>query len=119
MQTLYNGAVGYERVKSFIGSVIFGLIGIFMIGSAINTFLYPAPPPPPPNLNTPSNTQTTTLAWYWISLIGLILCLFSYGLYFMATSQNETVKNVLAAQGALDAFSFLNNRQGGDFNTGE
>jgi hypothetical protein len=123
MQTLYNGAVAYERIKSFIASIVLGLIGICLIGFAINTFLYPPPPPIKTSsidlYNPPSTTQTGTLAWYWTSLIGLIFCLISYGLYFMATSQNETVKNVLAAQGAIDAFSFLSHNRGGDFNVGE
>jgi len=119
MQTLYNGAVGFERIKSFIASIVLGLIGICMIGCAINTFLYPPPPPPQTSSITPSTTQTSIQAWYWTSLSGLIFCLISYGFYFMATSQNETVKNVLAAQGAIDAFSFLSHNRGGDFNVGE
>jgi hypothetical protein len=119
MQTLYNGAVGFERIKHFTGSIVFGLVGICMIGSAINTLLYPPPPPTKTSSNAPSTTQTGTLAWYWTSLFGLIFCLISYGLYFMATSQNETVKNVLAAEGAIDVFSFIANRHGGDFIQGE
>lgn len=122
METVYNTAVGYERIKMFTGmgaSIIFGLI---MIICGIMTMVNPPPPPPTnPIPNTPtSTTTTTTLGWPWLILCGFVCFILAYGAYYMAT--NKSMENVLAAQGAFDAASTVSSlfrHRGGIFDVGE
>ena len=123
MKTVYNAAVGYERIKMYTGmgaSIIFGFI---MIICGIMSMISPPPPPPTPNPipNTPTSTTTTTLGWPWLIFCGFICFVLAYGAYYMAT--NKSMENVLAAQGALDAASTIsnifNNNRGGMFDVGE
>jgi len=121
MDAIYNGAVGYERIKSFIGAIIVGLIGICLIICGISSLASP-PSTPTNSTKTQSSTETSN-NWLILSIIGIILLAISGALYFMATDTSKTTQNILAAQGAIDAtssvFSLFNNKNGGDFMIGE
>jgi uncharacterized membrane protein len=126
MNALYNGAVGYERFKNFWGAILCLFFGVIFIICAICSFLYPAQPKASttpngqPN-NTPSEPAPSPYTWAIFSGFGVVLVILSGIQYFLATDNSETTKNILAAQGAYDAYSFIfnNRRNGGNFAIGE
>jgi len=138
MNLLYNGAVGYERFKNFWGAIISLFIGIILLIIGTIVFFNPPQPTPSNNIpinksNTPSNTPSNTLSntpaepapspygWVILSVFGILLIIFSGIMYFLATDNSDTTKNILAAQGAYDAYStiFGNRKNGGYFIVGE
>ena len=124
MKTVYNTAVGYERMKYYSAMVAFIIIGIILIIVTIMSIANPpadTPPNPPsntPETNTPSTTPPTSskLSWPWILLIGITCFLIAYGCYYMAST--KSMENVLAAQGAIDTVNFIRGK-GGRFDIGE
>lgn len=126
MDALYNGAVGYERMKSYIGSFVSGLLGVGIIICAIFSFATSlsssSTTNPKKETNTPSDTNTSS-GWIFLCICGVILLVISTGLYYMATSTSKTTEHILAAQGAFDAtstiFSLFNHKRGGYFMEGE
>ena len=126
MNTLYNGVVGYERFKNFWSAILFFFIGVILVICAIYSFLYPPQPKASttpngqPN-NTPSEPAPSPYTWAIFSGFGVFSIIASGIMYFLATDNSETTKNILAAQGAYDAYSFIfnNRRNGGNFAIGE
>lgn len=124
MSLLYNGVVGYERLRNFWGAIIMSIIGVILIIVGVYTFFYP--PQPIPN-NTPSTTKDpppvidSAYTWAITSGIGVIFIIIAGVMLFLATDQSETTKNILAVQGTYNAFNsiFGNRRNGGNFDIGE
>jgi drug/metabolite transporter (DMT)-like permease len=125
METVYNTAVGYQRMKMYSGMGIFIIIGIIMIICAIMSIMNKSPPQPPinqpPSPSPTSTPVTNTLGWPWLILIGFICFIVAYGFHYMAT--NKSMENVLAAQTTIEAASsvsnMFNNNRGGVFDIGE
>ena len=131
METVYNTAVGYQRMKMYTAMGACIILGIILIICAIMSIVNPTPPPPtssttpsqplptnPPTDATP--TTTSSIGWPWLILCGCICFIIAYGAYYMAT--NKSMENVLAAQGAIDAASSVSSlfdRHGGVFDVGE
>ena len=122
MNLLYNGVVGYERIRNFWGAIIMSIIGLLFVIVGIYTFFNP--PQPIPN-NTPSATKDPpavdpAYTWAVMSGIGLIFIIIAGMMLYLATDQSETTKNILAVQGTYNAFnSIFGNRNGGNFDIGE
>ena len=126
MDTLYNGVVDYERMKSYVGSFITGIIGIGMLicglFSLASSLSNPTPSQNKDNKNnTPSDSESSN-SWIFLSVLGIIFSLISAVLYYMATDTSKTTENMLAAKGAFDVSSSIFKifrRKGGYFDQGE
>jgi uncharacterized membrane protein HdeD (DUF308 family) len=131
METVYNTAVGYERIKMYTAMGACIILGIILIICAIMSIVNPSSPPTNTTTNTTTNTSTNTPAettptttssvgWPWLILCGLVCFILAYGAYYMAT--NKSMENVLAAQGAIDAASSVSSlfdKHGGLFDIGD
>lgn len=121
METVYNTAVGYERMKMYTTMGICIILGIIIMICAIISMMNPPPPEPKTNTPSPQPTSSSTVGWLWLILFGILCFLTAYGCYYMAS--NKSMENVLAAQGAIDAAStvssMFNHNKGGMFEVGE
>jgi len=130
-QGIYQGVIGYERMKSFIGTFIFAGLAIIGLLCIISAGMNPEKTETTsnPDLKTPSGTASTitTTSGYsptaWIFFLGCaIICALLSGLsYYMATSKEA--EPLLAVNGMLDAAnvvgSVLRGRGNANFNLGE
>lgn len=97
------------------------ILGILFMISGIFIFFNPEKPKPSTPNNTPSEPPPLPYAWAAFSGFGVLFVVISGVMYFLATDNSDTTKNILAAQGVYDAYSFMfpNRRNGGNFAIGE
>ena len=131
MNSLYNGAVAYERIKYGFISFVTGLLGVCVICcaiSAIATSMSSVNSKPTTNAtnnneNTPSPPpQNSYIGGSILSCFGCILLLFSSLALYMSTSTSKANEHILAAQGVGDAVGAITSvihKRGGYFKTGE
>jgi drug/metabolite transporter (DMT)-like permease len=123
MDTLYNGVVDYERMKSYVGSFITGIIGIAMLIWGLFSYAssLSSPPPSQNKDNKPAESEPSN-SWIFLSVLGIIFSIISAVLYYIATDTSKTTENILAAKGAFDITSSIFKvfrRKGGYFDKGE
>lgn len=129
MNILYNSAVSYQRMNSYIGSFILGILGVIFIFCGIFSLSssFSKKNNTPSNTlntpNTPSSSESTSDNWPMLFGLGIILSLLSWGLYFMATDTSKTTENTLATLGTFNALNgisgIFSNKRGGYFEIGE
>jgi len=131
MNSLYNGAVAYERMKYAAISFITGLLGVCVICCAISAIATSMSSTNSPsattatnnNQNTPSPPpQNSYIGGSILSCFGCILLLLSSLSLYMSTSTSKTNEHILAAQGVGDAVGTIASvihKRGGYFTSGE
>jgi O-antigen/teichoic acid export membrane protein len=127
MSIFYNGIVEYEKFRYLLSSILFLFLGLFFIFIGINTYFNPPLLPPSvsdnSSTNLDNNTQSTKSShapWYVTVLIGIILIIFSFTMFFIATNNSQINNNFLATQAVYNRFGsvFIRNN-GGYFTIGE